>query len=198
MSSRACRALVWMVVALCLGLAVAAPASAQIYAIRDENGILTLSDKPLGEGAQTFAVRGAASTVRATRGSGAGVPSSQWDDVIDFHAHEHGIRPDLVRAVIQVESAYQERARSPKGAMGLMQLMPATAKQYGVADPYDPQSNIEAGIKHLKSLMGRLPSVALALAAYNAGEGAVQRFNGIPPYAETRNYVSRILSLANR
>ena len=81
--------------------------------------------------------------------------------------------------------------------MGLMQLMPATAKQYGVADPYDPQSNIEAGIKHLKSLMLRLP-VAQALAAYNAGEAAVQRFNGIPPYAETRNYVSRILSLANR
>jgi len=118
--------------------------------------------------------------------------------IIDRVSAQQDIPARLVRAVIQVESAYQERARSPKGAMGLMQLMPATAKQYGVADPYDPQSNIEAGIKHLKSLMGRLPSVALALAAYNAGEGAVQRFNGIPPYAETRNYVSRILSLANR
>jgi soluble lytic murein transglycosylase-like protein len=81
--------------------------------------------------------------------------------------------------------------------MGLMQLMPATARQYAVADPYDAASNIEAGIKHLKSLLQRLP-VALALAAYNAGEGAVERFNGIPPYAETRNYVSRILALANR
>ena len=81
--------------------------------------------------------------------------------------------------------------------MGLMQLMPATARQYAVADPYDPASNIEAGIKHLKGLLQRLP-VALALAAYNAGEAAVMRFNGIPPYPETRIYVSRILSLANR
>jgi soluble lytic murein transglycosylase-like protein len=117
--------------------------------------------------------------------------------MIDRFSAEQNVPAKLVRAVIQVESAYQERARSPKGAMGLMQLMPATARQYAVADPYDPASNIEAGIKHLKGLLQRLP-VALALAAYNAGEGAVQRFNGIPPYPETRNYVSRILSLANR
>ncbi len=82
--------------------------------------------------------------------------------------------------------------------MGLMQLMPATARQYAVADPFDPATNIEAGIKApRKSLLQRLP-VALALAAYNAGEAAVQRFNGIPPYPETRNYVSRILAIANR
>jgi soluble lytic murein transglycosylase-like protein len=117
--------------------------------------------------------------------------------IIDRVSAEQGVPAKLVRAVIQVESAYQERARSPKGAMGLMQLMPATAQQYAVTDPYDPSSNIEAGIKHLKGLLQRLP-VALALAAYNAGEGAVQRFNGIPPYPETRSYVSRILSLANR
>jgi soluble lytic murein transglycosylase-like protein len=117
--------------------------------------------------------------------------------IIDKVSAEQGVSAKLVRAVIQVESAYHERARSPKGAMGLMQLMPATARQYAVADPYDPASNIEAGIKHLKGLLQRLP-VALALAAYNAGEGAVQRFNGIPPYPETRSYVSRILSIANR
>ena len=76
-------------------------------------------------------------------------------------------------------------------------LLTATARQYAVADPYDPASNIEGGIKHLKSLLQRLP-VALALAAYNAGEAAVHRFNGIPPYPETRNYVSRILAIANR
>jgi soluble lytic murein transglycosylase-like protein len=117
--------------------------------------------------------------------------------IIDKFAAEQGVDAKLVRALVQVESAYQPRARSPKGAMGLMQLMPATARQYGVADPYDPTSNIEAGIKHLKSLLQRFPkSVALALAAYNAGEAAVLRFNAIPPYAETRNYVSRILSLA--
>jgi soluble lytic murein transglycosylase-like protein len=117
--------------------------------------------------------------------------------IIDKLSAEQGVPVKLVRALIQVESAYHERARSPKGAMGLMQLMPATARQYAVADPYDPASNIEAGIKHLKSLLQRLP-VALALAAYNAGEAAVERFNGIPPFPETRNYVSRILSLANR
>ena len=120
-----------------------------------------------------------------------------YGEIIDKVAAEQGVNAKLVRALVQVESAYQPRARSPKGAMGLMQLMPATARQYGVADPYDPVSNIEAGIKHLKSLLQRFPkSVALALAAYNAGEGAVMRFNAIPPYAETRNYVSRILSLA--
>jgi soluble lytic murein transglycosylase-like protein len=120
-----------------------------------------------------------------------------FSDIIDRVAKEQDVPVKLVRAVIQVESAYNVRARSPKGAMGLMQLMPATARQYAVADPYDPATNIEAGIKHLKSLLQRLP-VALALAAYNAGEATVQRFNGIPPYPETRNYVSRILALANR
>jgi soluble lytic murein transglycosylase-like protein len=120
-----------------------------------------------------------------------------FGEIIERVAAEQGVNVKLVRALVQVESAYQPRARSPKGAMGLMQLMPATARQYSLADPYDPASNIEAGIKHLKSLLQRFPkSIALALAAYNAGEGAVTRFNGIPPYAETRNYVSRILSLA--
>jgi soluble lytic murein transglycosylase-like protein len=120
-----------------------------------------------------------------------------YGDMIDKMAAEQEVSAKLVRAVIQVESAYNSRARSPKGAMGLMQLMPATARQYAVADPYDPASNIEAGIKHLKSLLERLP-VTLALAAYNAGEAAVQRFNGIPPYPETRDYVSRIMRLVAR
>lgn len=124
-------------------------------------------------------------------------PAVPYGDIIERVAAEQNVPVKLVRAVIQVESAYNVRARSPKGAMGLMQLMPATARHYQVSDPYDPASNIEAGIKHLKSLLQRLP-VALALAAYNAGEATVQRFNGIPPYAETRNYVSRILALANR
>jgi soluble lytic murein transglycosylase-like protein len=115
--------------------------------------------------------------------------------IIDRVSAEQGVPAKLVRAVIQVESAYQERARSRKGAMGLMQLMPETARQYAVADPYDPASNIEAGIKHLKALLQKLPT-ALALAAYNAGEATVERFHGIPPYPETQAYVSRILQLA--
>jgi soluble lytic murein transglycosylase-like protein len=120
-----------------------------------------------------------------------------YGEFIDKYAKEQGVDARLVRAMIQVESAYKQGARSRKGAMGLMQLMPETARQYAVRDPYDPESNIEAGIKHLKSLLTRLP-VDLALAAYNAGEAAVQKFRGIPPYPETRSYVSRILSIAGR
>jgi len=121
----------------------------------------------------------------------------RYSEIIDTASAAQGVDPKLVRAVIQVESAYQRRARSRKGAMGLMQLMPDTARQYGVVDPYDPRSNIEAGIKHLKALLQRFPT-ALALAAYNAGEAAVQRFRGIPPYPETRAYVASILALAGR
>ena len=116
---------------------------------------------------------------------------------IDRVSAREGVDAKLVRAVIEVESGYRPRARSPKGAMGLMQLMPATARQYAVTNPYDPAANIEAGIKHLKSLLARFPP-ALALAAYNAGDAAVERFGGIPPYAETRNYVSRILQIFRR
>jgi len=124
-------------------------------------------------------------------------PAVKYGEIIDKVSAEQNVPANLVRALIQVESAYHERARSPKGAMGLMQLMPATAKQYAVADPYDPAANIEGGVKYLKSLLQRLP-VALALAAYNAGEAAVERFNGVPPYRETQDYVARILRLAGR
>lgn len=123
--------------------------------------------------------------------------SIPYGDIIDKVAHEQGVDAKLVRALIKVESAYQPRARSPKGAMGLMQLMPETARRYAVADPYEPASNIEAGIRYLRSLLDRYPR-ELALAAYNAGEAAVQRFRGMPPYPETRLYVSRILDLFNR
>ena len=102
----------------------------------------------------------------------------------------------LVRALIRVESGDLPTARSNKGAMGLMQLMPSTARHYKVRNPYDPKANIAAGAKHLKSLLDRFRAVDLALAAYNAGEGAVKKFNGVPPYRETRDYVSRILALA--
>jgi soluble lytic murein transglycosylase-like protein len=118
-----------------------------------------------------------------------------FGDLIDSAAAREGVDPKLVRAVIQVESAYQPKARSRKGAMGLMQLMPGTARQYAVTNPYDPGSNIEAGIKHLKSLLARL-ELPLALAAYNAGEAAVTRFRGIPPYPETQNYVRQVMRLA--
>jgi soluble lytic murein transglycosylase-like protein len=119
------------------------------------------------------------------------------DAAIDQAAARHNVDPSLVRSVVKVESNFNPNAVSRKGAMGLMQLMPATARQYGVKDPYDPASNIEGGVKYLKTLLERLPR-DLALAAYNAGEAAVERFHGIPPYAETRNYVSQIVQLLGR
>lgn len=121
--------------------------------------------------------------------------TTPYGELIASMSEAHGVDPNLVRALIQVESGYRARARSPKGAMGLMQLMPSTAREYKVNNPYDPKSNVAAGVKHLKSLIDRW-GVELALAAYNAGEGAVKKFNGVPPYRETRNYVTRILSLA--
>lgn len=124
-------------------------------------------------------------------------PLVRYAELIDRFAAEHGVNPRLVRAVIQAESAYEERALSRKGAMGLMQLMPETARQYAVADPYEPSSNIEAGIKHLKGLLERF-DLPLALAAYNAGEATVRRYGGIPPYRETRDYVSRVLRIFGR
>jgi len=117
------------------------------------------------------------------------------DAIIAKAAAEHAVDPNLVRAVIRVESAYRPKARSHKGAMGLMQLMPGTAREYGVRNAYDPAENINAGVKHLRSLLDRY-DVRLALAAYNAGAGAVERFGGIPPYRETREYVEKVLSLA--
>ena len=119
-----------------------------------------------------------------------------YAEIISAMAETHGVDPLLVSALIEVESGNRPTARSNKGAMGLMQLMPSTARLYNVRNPYDPKANIAAGVKHLKSLLDRFRTVDLALAAYNAGEGAVKKFNGIPPYRETRNYVTRILSLA--
>lgn len=121
----------------------------------------------------------------------------RYSEIIDKVAAREGVSASLVRAVIKVESGYQERARSRKGAMGLMQLMPDTARQYAVANPYEAQSNIEGGIRYLKSLLDRF-ELPLALAAYNAGEAAVKRFGGIPPYPETRKYVADILKLVGR
>ena len=109
---------------------------------------------------------------------------------------EHGLDPKLVDALVRVESGYDPRAISRKGAMGLMQLMPATASRLGVADPFDPEQNIRGGVREFARLVDRFRgNLQLALAAYNAGEGAVSHYRGIPPYNETRNYVSRILTI---
>lgn len=121
--------------------------------------------------------------------------STPYAEIIAAASEAHGVDPLLVRALIQVESNYKARARSRKGAMGLMQIMPSTAREYKLRNPFDPKTNVAAGVRHLKGLIDRW-GVELALAAYNAGEGAVKKFNGVPPYRETRNYVTKILSLA--
>jgi len=168
------------------------PARAQIYAWRDVNGTLVLSDRKLNDGAMTYMVPEAPG-IRATRTA---VPeySHMYDSIVQEHASRHLLRPELVRAVIQVESGFNPRARSSKGAMGLMQLMPATARQLGVRDAFDPAENIRGGCAYLRQLLDRYNgNEELALAAYNAGADAVDR-NGkkVPPFQETRDYVKKV------
>jgi hypothetical protein len=125
------------------------------------------------------------------------VVPDRFRKLVTTTAEKYGVPVDLVHAVIQVESGYRSLAVSRKGARGLMQVLPSTGRQYGALDLFDPQVNIDAGVRHLKSLLRRF-DLPVALAAYNAGEGAVARFGGIPPFRETRNYVSRILDLLKR
>lgn len=176
-----------------LSVLLTGTAQAQIFAWRDGSGQMVLSDKPPVSGTpmQTFEVPKARG-VRVTRPPDK--RSAQFDAYIDDHATTHGVDPDLVRAVIQVESAFNPHALSPKGAMGLMQLMPATAVELGVGNPFDPDENIGGGVRYLKRLLSRYDDkVELALAAYNAGPGAVDRYGQkVPPYRETRDYVQKI------
>ncbi len=126
---------------------------------------------------------------------GSQLRETAYAELIAAAAEAHGVDPILVQALIQVESNYQPRARSSKGAMGLMQLMPSVAREYKVRNAYDPKANITAGVQKLATLIDRW-GVKLALAAYNAGEGAVAKFNDVPPYRETQNYVTKILAIA--
>ena len=121
---------------------------------------------------------------------------SELRQLINQVSLEYGVDPKLVDALVRVESSYDPRAVSRKGAMGLMQLMPDTADRLEVEDPFDPEENVRGGVKEFSRLVDRYAgNLQLALAAYNAGEGAVARYRGVPPYNETRNYVSRILTL---
>jgi soluble lytic murein transglycosylase-like protein len=181
-----------------LVLGAAAPARAQIYSWRDANGNLVLSDRPRpgGAPARSYPVP-ESDTVRATRFVGA-ERSRLYDDVISKHAGSSGVRADLVRAVVQVESGFNPYATSPKGALGLMQLMPATIERFGVMHPFDPVENVRAGVRYLRQLLDRYQNdEQLALAAYNAGPEAVDRHGqSVPPYRETRHYVRAITELA--
>jgi soluble lytic murein transglycosylase-like protein len=182
-------------------LALAAPARAQIYSWHDANGTLVVSNHPqptAGTPIPLYAVP-KAERVLATR-SVAPRRSATYDDLIVQHARENDVRPDLVRAVVQVESGFNPYARSPKGALGLMQLMPATIRQYGVHNPFDPADNVRAGVAYLRNLLDRYDdNETLALAAYNAGPDAVDSHgHAVPPYAETRKYVAQVGRLASR
>src|SRR5262245_2669097 len=173
-----------------VALATPCVVHAQIYTWRDTGGNLVLSDHPKDSTQRTYAVIGTSGEIRTTR---VGKRSAAYDAIIDEHASQHGIRADLVRAVIQAESAFNPAARSVKGAMGVMQLMPATAVAYGVTNAYDPAENIRAGVAYLRGLLDRYSqNEELALAAYNAGPTAVAKYGAVPPYRETKNYVSKI------
>jgi len=125
-----------------------------------------------------------------------GFTAERVNTAIESAAARHNVDPNLVRAVIKVESNFNPRAVSRKGAMGLMQLMPQTARSLRVAHPFDPTENVDAGVRHLKQLIDNFGGdLKLSLAAYNAGAGAVQRHNGVPPYAETQAYVRQITQL---
>jgi soluble lytic murein transglycosylase-like protein len=138
----------------------------------------------------------ATAKIEAANFRGAATAPDDIDSAIEQAAARHNVDPNLVRAVVKVESNFNPNAVSRKGAMGLMQLMPSTARQLNVKNPFDPEQNVDAGVRHLKQLLESYGGdVKLTLAAYNAGAGAVARSAGVPHYAETQNYVRRITNL---
>ncbi len=172
--------------------------AASAFRLVDEDGVTHITDTPNDPRfRQISGFSGTASgwlrVPQAVRGGPA------FSREIRETAERYGVSPALVEAVIRVESAFNPWAVSSKGAQGLMQLMPATASALGVRDSFNPHQNIEGGVRHLRYLLDRYPgNVELALAAYNAGEGAVDYYRGIPPFAETQQYVQKVLERSGR
>ncbi len=167
----------------------------RITEIEDRLGELTPSAQSAHEpdNFATELARATAQPILERLPSRTGASRADFDSLIQAAAARHGVDADLVHAVIQAESDYNPTCRSRAGALGLMQLMPGTARALGVGDPLNPAANIEGGVKYLRQQLNRFHDVDLALAAYNAGPGAVQRHDGIPPYRETQAYVRRVL-----
>jgi soluble lytic murein transglycosylase-like protein len=180
----------------------AAAAVARIEEIQAMLG--TLNNQPTtggaaAPGATNFAsvLQGATAAPAAAPAGGLGGTPSQFDGLIQQAATKHGVEPSLLKALIRQESNFNPSARSPAGASGLTQLMPGTAASLGVTDPTDPAQAIDGGAKYLRQQLDRFGGdKTKALAAYNAGPGAVQRHGGVPPYAETQNYVQKVLGYA--
>lgn len=195
------RLLVFLILAL--GTSPSGAISAPLYVYKQSNGSIKFSSKKPSTGVDYDVFSGNGTKFSSYRGTkwfrGSALYRERYNSIIDYESRLTGLDPALVRAVIHAESSFNPVAVSPKGALGLMQLMPATARQWGVADPFSPQQNIRGGTKHLAMLLDRLQgNVRLALAAYNAGLGAVKNHGGIPPYRETQDYVSKVLSLQSR
>lgn len=172
-----------------------------LYTYYDKNGSLVINNLPpsyvQGQGLTLKSVGVAHIRLAVTKVEMARVlRSPEMLAMVDEIATQEGVDPFLARAIIQAESAFNYRARSRAGALGLMQLMPQTAVRFGVTDPFDPRQNITGGTKYLRWLMDYYKDdLTRVVAAYNAGEGAVDRHRGIPPYAETRAYVPRVMEL---
>jgi hypothetical protein len=172
------------------------PASAQIYTRRNGNGVVEATNVPDATDFRlTYPGKGTLIHSRGFRGFYRG----EYDPHIQAAASTYNVSPDLIKAVIAVESEFDQWAVSSKGAQGLMQLMPPTAIRFGVFDAFDARQNIFGGVQYLRFLLDLFQGdVALALAGYNAGENAVSRWKGIPPYRETQGYVRRIQSLLSQ
>jgi soluble lytic murein transglycosylase-like protein len=170
------------------GVAAPAGAGSQIYSYVDADGTTHFTNSPRGDARfRPVALR----TLRPIRVAPA---RYEYDPLIDTTAEETRLPPALVKAVIAAESAFDPQAVSRAGAQGLMQLMPTTADHLGVADPLEPTQNVRGGAAYLRSMIDRYGDLTRALAAYNAGPEAVDRYGGIPPYRETRDYVDRVLT----
>jgi soluble lytic murein transglycosylase len=169
-------------------LAWCTAAPADVYVYKDRQGVLTFTNVPNHSGYQRVIRENSG---RLSAGSMAG---GSYEELIRSASGRHSVDADLIRAVIKAESDFRPNARSHKGAMGLMQLMPETARLHNVADAYDPGENVDGGVRHLRMLLERYQGdLQLSLAAYNAGSAAVEKHGGIPPFAETREYVRRVL-----